>query len=160
MWIVQKMKWNFPQHVQVCQFNQRPAVTRRTLQYSHYTIIWITKHPTRYRFDYDACKWGTWPRDRINATHGQLLRDVWSINHNGQENTTEFPAQKPLALYERLFTMCGRPGGMFGDWFSGSGTGAVAALRWGMKSVSIEGNAAYVTDIIARIEREMKRKRD
>ena len=49
---------------------------------------------------------------------------------------------------------------MFGDWFSGSGTGAVAALRWGMKSISIEREQRYVPDIIARVEREMKRKRD
>jgi len=158
MWLVQNAKWNFPQLIQVCQFNQRPVVTRRTLQYSHYTVIWITKHPTEYRFDYDACKWGTWPRDRINATHGQLLRDTWNINHNGRENTTEFPSQKPLALYQRLLTMCGRGGGMMGDWFSGSGTGAVAALRWGMKSTSIEREPRYVPDIIARIELEMKKK--
>jgi site-specific DNA-methyltransferase (adenine-specific) len=159
-YLLQKAKINFVQHIQVYQASQRPVLTKRTLQYSHFTIIWATKHPTKYRFDYDACKWGHWPKDQMNNIPGQMLRDVWNINASGAENTTKFPSQKRLAVYERILTMCGKAGGTFGDFFSGSGTGAVAALRYGMKSISIEREARYVPDIVARVQREMKRKRD
>jgi site-specific DNA-methyltransferase (adenine-specific) len=160
MWLLQTARINFVHIIPLHQFNQNPVINKRILQYSHYFVVWVTKHPTQYRFDYDAAKWGTWPGDKLNDVHGQLLRDGWNINHNGGQNTTAFPSQKPIALYDRILRICGLTGGMFGDWFSGSGTGAVAALRWGMRSISIERNAAYVPDIIKRIEREMQRKRD
>ena len=160
MWLLQTARINFVHIIPVHQYNQDPVKTKRTLQYSHYFCIWATKNATKYRFHYDAAKWGRWPGDKLNDVHGQLLRDGWNINHNGGQNTTGFPSQKPIAVYNRILEICGLAGGMFGDWFSGSGTGAVAALRWGMKSISIEREQRYVPDIIARVEREMKRKRD
>ena len=46
------------------------------------------------------------------------------------------------------------PGGTMLDLFGGSGTGAVAALRWGMKSSSIERDSGYVADIVERVKAE------
>jgi DNA modification methylase len=43
------------------------------------------------------------------------------------------------------------------DLFSGSGTGAVAASAWGMRSVSIERDDDYVQMIRERVAADVKR---
>jgi DNA modification methylase len=144
---------NTVQHIQCIQLNQRPNVNDRNLQHTHHTIIWLTKHHTNYRFHSDDVRWSAWDNDCLNPGNGTMLRDTWVINHNGHENTTDFPSQKNTRVYDRLLTMCGEPGGMFLDLFSGSGTGAVAAGRWGMQTKSIERDHSYVADIIERLER-------
>jgi DNA modification methylase len=53
--------------------------------------------------------------------------------------------------------MTGKPGGTMLDLFAGSGTGAVAALRAGMKSISVERDPRYVQDIIKRLKAEPHR---
>jgi DNA modification methylase len=149
----QLLGFNTVQHIQVIQLNQRPIVHDATLQHTHHTIIWLTKHRFRFRFHSDVVRWSEWPRDVLNPGRGTMLRDVWVVNHNGHENTTDFPSQKTTMEYDRLLTMCGQPGGKFLDLFSGSGTGAVTAGRWGMQTQSIERDHSYVADIIDRVER-------
>jgi site-specific DNA-methyltransferase (adenine-specific) len=79
------------------------------------------------------------------------LRDVWDIPANGHENKAcRHPSPKPLAVLARILDVAGKPGGLLLDLFSGSGTGAVAASEWGMRSVSIEREAAYVQMIRQR----------
>jgi DNA modification methylase len=53
--------------------------------------------------------------------------------------------------------VAGKPGGLLLDLFSGSGTGAVAALTWGMRSISIERELAYVQMIRERVAAEVRR---
>jgi DNA modification methylase len=155
-WILQTMRVNRVQNIQVIQLNQRPRLGNRGLQHCHYTIIWASKSGTRYRFHHHKAKWSEWDGDKLNDKPGQLLRDVWCINHNGRQNTLDFPAQKVTHVYDRLLTLTGEPGGMMGDLFSGSGTGAVSALRWGMKCISIERDPNYVANIIKRVNAEIK----
>jgi hypothetical protein len=59
MWLLQTEKINFVHIIPVFQFNQDPVVTKRTLQYSKYFVVWVTKSPIHYRFHYDAAKWDT-----------------------------------------------------------------------------------------------------
>ena len=53
--------------------------------------------------------------------------------------------------YQEILDVAGKPGGLLLDLFSGSGTGSVAASEWGMRSVSIEREAAYVQMIRQRV---------
>ena len=52
--------------------------------------------------------------------------------------------------------VAGKPGGLLLDLFSGSGTGAVAASSWGMRSISIERDNAYVQMIRERVATEVQ----
>ena len=133
--------------------NSRPHLGKRRLQASHQNILWITKNPDICRFNYAQCKRAHDPDDFLSAANTQA-RDVMDIPTAGHENRTGFPAQKPLAVYERLLRIAGKPGGRLLDLFSGSGTGIVAAMRWGMHSVSIERDAGYVAAIRQRVEAE------
>jgi site-specific DNA-methyltransferase (adenine-specific) len=59
-------------------------------------------------------------------------------------------------VIERILDVAGKPGGLLLDLFSGSGTAAVAAAKWGMRSVSIEREAAYVQMIRERVAAEAR----
>jgi DNA modification methylase len=147
---------NSPQYIQVVKTNGRPLVGQRTLQYSHHTIIWVTKSRTDYRFNQHLCRQTHWADDPFSASDA-VMKDVWVIPTSSRDNKTGFPAQKRVEVYERILTMCGKPGGSMLDLFSGSGTGAIAAMQWGMRCTSIERDAGYVADIIKRIQREPAR---
>ena len=131
------------------QRNGRPNVATRRLQASHQNILWVAKDDRRYRFNYRLCKRSDY--DDWLSKRNQQLRDVWDIPANSHENRAcRHPSPKPLAVLARILDVAGRPGGLLLDLFSGSGTGAVAASEWGMRSVSIEREAAYVQMIRQR----------
>jgi DNA modification methylase len=133
--------------------NSRPHLGKRRLQASHQNILWIAKNPDVCRFNYAQCKRAHDPDDFLSAANAQA-RDVMDIPTAGHENRTGFPAPKPLAVYERLLRIAGKSGGRLLDLFSGSGTGIVAAMRWGMQSVSVERDASYVAAIRERVKAE------
>ena len=136
--------------------NSRPVVARRRLQQSHQGILWVVKNPKAYRFNYDHCKHADHPQDYF-STRGKQMRDVWDIPAAPQENRYGHPSPKPLAVYQRLLEVAGKPGGLLIDAFSGSGTGAIAAMRWGMSSISIERDPVYCDMIRRRVADELKR---
>jgi DNA modification methylase len=138
------------------QRNGRPNVATRRLQTSHHNILWIVKDIKQYRFNYRLCKRTAY--DDWLSVRNQQLRDVWDIPTNGHENKARHPSPKPLAVMERILDVAGKPGGLLLDLFSGSGTAAVAASKWGMRSVSIEREAAYVQMIWERIVAEVHRR--
>ena len=86
------------------------------------------------------------------------MRDVWDIPAAPQENRYGHPSPKPLAVYQRLLEVAGKPGGLLIDAFSGSGTGAIAAMRSGMSSISIEREPVYCDMIRRRVADELKRR--
>jgi site-specific DNA-methyltransferase (adenine-specific) len=139
------------------QRNGRPNVATRRLQVSHHDILWVVKDSKRYRFNYRACKRAHY--DDWLSKRNQQLRDVWDIPANGHENkASRHPSPKPLAVLARILDVAGKPGGLLLDLFSGSGTGAVAAAEWGMRSVSIERESAYVEMIRERVAAEVRRR--
>ena len=83
------------------------------------------------------------------------MRDVWDIPANGRENTSHHPSPKPLAVLKRILDVAGKPGGLLLDLFSGSGTGGGRSVHpWGMRSISIEREDAYVQMIRERVAAE------
>jgi DNA modification methylase len=100
-----------------------------------------------------------WRSDPFNNIRGQMKRDVWLIPNSGHENKTGFPAQKPVEEFNLILQMTGTPDGTMLDIFSGSGSGAIAALRAGMKSINIEREPRYVEDIVKRVKGEPYRRR-
>jgi DNA modification methylase len=131
------------------QRNGRPNVATRRLQASHQSILWIVKDSQRYRYNYRLCKRNAY--DDWLSKRNLPLRDVWDILTNGHENKSRHSTPKPLAVLSRILDVAGKPGGLLLDLFSESGPGAVAASAWGMRSVSVEREDAYVEMIRVRV---------
>jgi site-specific DNA-methyltransferase (adenine-specific) len=127
--------------------NSRPNICQTRLQHSNESIIWAVKNPKDYRFNYRRCKMHHDPRDCFSQ-RGKQMRDVWDIltrPGNGH------PSPKPIELYERMLDMTGRPGGTLLELFCGAGPGAVAAMRWGMRSISIDREPTYLAMLAQRV---------
>ena len=116
--------------------------SKRRWPAKHDTILWYAKNPDHYTFNYDAI-------DRIpymapglvtkeKAARGKTPTDVWwqTIVPTNSRERTGYPAQKPLAILERIVqastpiraTSCS-------TFFAGSGTTGVAAAQNDPKSL-------------------------
>ena len=110
----------------------------------HDNILWYTKDPKAYTFHLDAS-------DRIpymapglvgaeKAARGKTPTDVWwhtIVSPTGKEKTG-YPTQKPLGILERIVRVHSNPGDTVLDFFAGSGTTGVAALRNDRSAILID----------------------
>ncbi len=111
------------------------ARTKKRWSAKHDSILWYTKNPKDYTFDFDAM-------DRIpymapglvgpeKAKRGKTPTDVWwhtIVSPNGRERTG-YATQKPLGVLERIVRVHSKPGDLCVDFFAGSGTLGEAAAR-------------------------------
>ncbi len=102
--------------------------SRRRWPAKHDNILWYTRDPQRFTFDYDAI-------DRIpymapglvnaeKAARGKTPTDVWwhtIVPTNGREKTG-YATQKPRGVLDRIVRVHSRPGDLLLDYFAGSGT--------------------------------------
>ena len=112
----------------------------------HDAILWHAKDPNRYVFNYDAI-------DRVpymapglvgpeKAERGKTPTDVWwntIVATNGRERLG-YPAQKPLAILERIVRVHSDPGDLVVDFFAGTGTTGEAAARNGRRYLLVDDN--------------------
>ena len=124
----------------------------------HDNILWYTKDPKRYTFHLDAS-------DRIpymapglvgaeKTARGKTPTDVWwhtIVPTTGTEKTG-YPTQKPLGILERIVRVHSNPGDTVLDFFAGSGTTGVAALRNGRSAILIDQNPEACAVIRKRLE--------
>lgn len=77
--------------------------------------------------------------------------DVWTFPsvrpYNGKH-----PAEKPLAMLEHAIEATTFPGDIVLDCFGGSGSTALAALRLGRRTISMEIDSEWVEKIISKVE--------
>ncbi len=136
-------------HIVWLKRNAVPHLAGRRLASSHETVLWAVKSRS-YRFRYRECKAAVYPGDGLKKA-GLQMRDVWDIPTDSRD-ATGHPSPKPVALYARMLDVAGKPGGLLLDPFAGAGTGAQAAMRWGMRSISIEREDRYVEMIKAQLQ--------
>jgi len=112
----------------------------------HDNILWYAKNPDDYTFNYEEM-------DRIpymapglvseeKARRGKTPTDVWwhtIVPTNGSERTG-YPTQKPLGVVERVVKVHSGPGDVLLDFFAGSGTLGVAAVRNDRSAILIDNN--------------------
>ena len=112
----------------------------------HDAILWHAKDPNRYVFNYDAI-------DRVpymapglvgpeKAERGKTPTDVWwntIVPTNGRERLG-YPAQKPLAILDRIVRVHSDPGDLVVDFFAGTGTTGEAAARNGRRYLLVDDN--------------------
>ena len=126
----------------------------------HDNILWYTRHPTDYTFNLDAT-------DRIpymapglvgaeKAARGKTPTDVWwhtIVSPTGKEKTG-YPTQKPLGILERIVRVHSNTGDTVLDFFAGSGTAGVAAVRNQRNCILIDQSPEAIALMTQRLAHE------
>ena len=91
-------------------------------------------------------------------TKGKIPTDVWFKNNHttSKEYAGWHPTQKPIELMERIIKAHTNDGGVVCDFFSGSGSTAVAAINCGRVFTGCELDEEYYRNSLSRIERLTK----
>jgi DNA modification methylase len=84
------------------------------------------------------------------------MKDWWEIDMVGRTSRERagYPAQKPVRLLERLICCCAPADGVVADFFCGSGTTAVAAMRLGRRWMACDESPDAVRIAGERLEKE------
>jgi len=125
--------------------NPPPNLSCRYFTHATETIIWAARDKkSRHKFNYKLMK-------QMNA--GRQMKSVWEILPPASEEKRfgKHPAQKPLALIERILLASSNEGDLVLDPFLGSGTTAIAALRRGRKCSGIELDPEWIRVTTQRI---------
>ncbi len=122
------------------------ARTKKRWSPKHDSILWYSKSPDSYTFNYDEV-------DRIpymapglvgkeKAARGKTPTDVWwhTIVPTKSAERTGYPTQKPLGILTRIVKVHTKPGDLVLDFFAGSGTLGEAAARLGRDFILIDNN--------------------
>ncbi len=130
---------------------------RGKLMPAHYGLLFYTKHPTNFTFNYaelahvDAryyCLRQSCVRNRKRAglNDQQPLTDIWTDIHRikHRRDRDYHPCQLPDALLERIIRLSTNPGDIVVDALAGTGTTAVVAARLGRRYVAIDIDPTYV----------------
>ena len=136
--------------------NAFPNLSGRRLTASHETIYWVHtgQKKREYRFNYEETKQANFMEDSIKQP-GKQLRTVWDIPNNKKRQESNFgshPTQKPLRLSERLLLISGLKGGRVLVPFLGSGTEAVASIKYGMSVTGFEVDPGFFNIACQRVE--------
>ena len=143
---------------------------RGKLMPAHYGLLFYTKHPTDFTFNYDAvgeldaryyCLRSSCIRKRKAAgvDDKMPLTDIWWDVHRikHKRDRDYHPCQLPDSLMERIIRLSTNEGDVVLDALCGTGTTLVTAARLGRRYVGIDIDAEYVA-ITRRKIAEVKRK--
>ncbi len=124
---------------------------------AHYGLLFYTKHPTDFTFNYDEvgridarsyCLRSSCIRKRkaLGEDKKEPLTDIWWDIHRlkHRRNRDYHPCQLPDALLERIIRLSTNPGDIVLDALAGTGTTAVVAARLGRRYVAVDIDPTYV----------------
>lgn len=130
---------------------------RGKLMPAHYGLLFYTKHPTDFTFNYNAVgqiearyyclrQSCVRTRKREGYTDQEPLTDIWTDIHRikHRRDRDYHPCQLPDALLERIIQLSTNPGDIVLDALAGTGTTAVVAARLGRRYVAIDLDPIYV----------------
>ena len=143
---------------------------RGKLMPAHYGLLFYTRHPTNFTFNYSAvgqldaryyCLRASCIRKRkaMGVDDKMLLTDIWWDIHRikHRRDRDYHPCQLPDALMERIILLSTNEGDIVLDAFCGAGTTPVTAVRLGRRYVAIDIDERYVKmtrEKIAEVERK------
>lgn len=125
--------------------NPPPNLSCRYFTHSTETIIWAARDKkSRHKFNYKLMR---------QLAGGKQMKSVWTIPppEPWEKKFGKHPAQKPLALIERILLASSDEGDLVLDPFLGSGTSALAALRSRRRFVGIELDPKWIHTTTQRI---------
>ncbi len=112
--------------------NPPPNLSCRYFTHATETIIWAAKNSkSKHTFNYQMMR---------EMAGGKQMKSTWQIAVPGraEKRLGRHPAQKPLALLERIIMAASNPRDLVLDPFAGSGTTAIASLRNGRAALAVE----------------------
>jgi site-specific DNA-methyltransferase (adenine-specific) len=125
--------------------NPPPNLSCRYFTHATETIIWAAKNKkSRHTFNYKLMR---------EANAGKQMKSVWTIPppESWEKRAGKHPAQKPVALIERILLASSNEGDLILDPFMGSGTTSIAAFRLSRQIISIEMEYNSIDHAIRRI---------
>lgn len=90
------------------------------------------------------------PEDDKGKPIGNIWSDISLINSQAEERVG-YPTQKPLALLDRIIKCASKPNDIVFDFFMGSGTAQVAAMRLGRRFIGADINLGAITTTTKRL---------
>lgn len=136
------------------------ARSRSRWSAKHDTILWYAKDRKNYVYNYEAI-------DRIpymtpelvgseKSERGKTPTDVWwnsivGTNSKERRDGRGYPSQKPLNILERIVLVHSNAGDIVLDFFAGSGTTGIAAIKNGRKAILIDKNRIAIGVINKRV---------
>jgi len=142
---------------------------RGKLMPAHYGLLFYTKHPTNFIFNYDEvsqldaryyCLRSSCIRKRkaMGVDDKEPLTDFWWNIHRikHRRDRDYHPCQLPEALLERIIRLSTNPGDIVLDALCGTGTTPVTAFKLGRRYVAIDIDENYVRitkEKLAEVER-------
>lgn len=148
-WIINEVVW--------VKSNPMPNFRGVRFTNAHETILWAkkSKEQKKYTFNYQTMK---------AMNDGKQMRSDWRLpicsgnerlrDENGKVHST----QKPEALLERIILSSSNRGDVILDPFSGSGTTAAVAKRYGRNWIGIERDSGYIkaaSERLANVQEEL-----
>ena len=137
---------------------------RGKLMPAHYALLFYTKHPTQFTFNYEEigkidarvyCLRSSCVRRRKAKGEDlkEPLTDIWWDIHRlkHRRDRDYHPCQLPDALLERIIRLSTKPGDIVLDALAGTGTTAVVAASLARRYVAIDIDEAYVRIIREKI---------
>lgn len=129
--------------------NPPPNLSCRYFTHATETIIWAAKSKkSRHTFNYKLMK---------EMNQGKQMKSVWPVLPPGREEKQygKHPAQKPVALLDRIIRASSNEGDLVLDPFMGSGTTLVAATRCCRSAFGIELDAEFISTTLSRVTDEL-----
>ena len=129
--------------------NPPPNLSCRYFTHATETIIWAAKNKkSRHKFNYTLMK---------EHNGGKQMKSVWEFlpPRRDEKSFGKHPAQKPIALIERVIRASSNEGDLVLDPFMGSGTTAIAATRCSRTVLGIERDEEFISTSLSRIAQEL-----
>ncbi len=129
--------------------NAQPNITCRMFTESTEQILWLCNNQAHkaknWTFNYDISK---------NLNDGKQMRNFWLIPTTPKHEKAhgKHPAQKPLALMERIVLTATNENDLVLDCFAGSGTTLLACKKNKRNFIGIEKNSDYYEIAKKRLE--------
>ncbi|HEY84078.1 MAG TPA: site-specific DNA-methyltransferase [Chloroflexi bacterium] len=132
---------------------------------AHYALLFYSKHPTNFTFNYEAvspidarhyCLRASCIRQRkkMGDDDKANLNDIWWDVHRikHRRDRDYHPCQLPEPFMSRIIRLATHPGDVVLDAFGGAGTTPVTALQLGRRYIAIDLDADYVNIMQRKIE--------
>lgn len=135
------------------------ARSKKKWSAKHDNILWYTKNPKEYTFNYDAMERIPYMAPGLvgpeKAARGKTPTDVWwhtIVSPNSKEKTG-YPTQKPLGILKRIIEIHSNPGDLLLDFFAGSGSFGEAAISLERDVVLIDASEDAIEVMTKRLNK-------
>lgn len=136
MKVLRETGFNLQSHI-IWKF-QFGVVTRRRFVASHYHILFVTKHKTKYDF-YPNSRFDDETRTENNGSaRYRDMEDVWTIPKEYWTGEKKTPTKLPSEVIRKILSYSSKKGDLILDPFLGSGQVAVVSKEMKRKYVGFE----------------------